>query len=306
MKMLITAIGKRVQLIKYLKSSFEIVGTDCSALAPAIHFTGKFYQVSRCDSAGYSAELLGICRKEKIGALLPLFEKEFEVLDSIRGRLGDMGTFLLLPEKNVLSLCNDKWLTYRFFADNNINTPASFLHPAECPGCFPLFIKPRVGMGSSNSIKVNNREELVFYYKRIENPIIQEFVNGIEYTVDCFCDACGRPVSVVPRERLEVRAGEVSKSRTVKNEELIRAAMNVCSRLKGMGPITVQCIKTPEGELKFTEINPRLAGGVPLSIAAGADYCRYFRDLAAGRELCSDIGNFRELTMLRYDEAVFL
>ena len=32
MKLLITAIGKRVQLIKYLKSHFTIVGADCSMI----------------------------------------------------------------------------------------------------------------------------------------------------------------------------------------------------------------------------------------------------------------------------------
>ena len=306
MKMLITAIGKRVQLIKYLKTSFEIIGTDYSALAPAIHFVDKFYQIPRCDAIQYPSELMDICRKEKVDILLPLFEQELEVLDSLRGRLEDIGTFLLLSGKNVLSLCNDKWDTYKFFEANHISTPKSFMNLMDCPESFPLFIKPRVGMGSKNSIKVNNREELEFYYKRIENPIIQEFMDGIEYTMDCICDINGSPVSIVSRERLEVRAGEVSKSRTVKDKDLILATKNVCKKLKAMGPVTIQCIKAPGGDLKFTEINPRVGGGVPLSIEAGADYCSYFMNLAEGKALNLDIGNFKELTMLRYDEAVFL
>ena len=51
--------------------------------------------------------------------------------------------------------------------------------------------------------------------------IIQEFLDGQEYTIDIFTDFSGRPLCAVPRERLEVRGGEVAKSLTVKDEALI-------------------------------------------------------------------------------------
>jgi carbamoyl-phosphate synthase large subunit len=161
-------------------------------------------------------------------------------------------------------------------------------------------------MGSQQAFKVNNTEELYFYFNRIKNPIVQEFVEGKEYTIDCICGMDGRPVSVVPRERLEVRAGEVSKSRTCKDAAIIDAAVDVCEKLGAIGPITIQCIKTAQGDIKFIEINPRVGGGVPLTFEAGVDYGTILKKMAMGEKVEPLIGQFKEITMLRYDEAVFI
>ncbi|MCX7748475.1 MAG: ATP-grasp domain-containing protein [Clostridia bacterium] len=307
MKLLLTAVGKRVQLIKYLKKHFEVVGTDCSNLAPGALFVDKFYPVSKYDREEYKEELLHICQKENIDIVVSVFEQELLILDAIRDKLKEIGSFLILSPKGVLSICSDKWETYRFFLKNHIRTPESFLTMEECMDKpFPLFIKPRRGMGSQSAHKVNRRDELKFYCQNIKDPIIQEYVAGIEYTIDCICDFEGCPVSVVPRERLEVRAGEVSKSRTVKDDEIINFSIEICRKLRAVGPITIQCIKTPEGVIQFTEINPRMGGGVPHSFEAGVDYGQIFKDLKVGKPIHPVIGQFKEVTMLRYDEAVFI
>ena len=124
--------------------------------------------------------------------------------------------------------------------------------------------------------------------------------------MDCLSDPDGRAISVVPRERLEVRAGEVSKTRTVKDMELIEQTKFLLEKLGSIGPTTVQCFKTVDGEIKYTEINARVGGGVPLAMEAGIDYGKVFMDFINGRKSELQLGNFKELTMLRYDEAVFI
>ncbi len=139
----------------------------------------------------------------------------------------------------------------------------------------------------------------------IKEPIIQEFIKGKEYTIDVLCDLKGEIISVVPRERIEVRSGEVSKSRTVINKKIIKATIDLVNKLKQyieeykiyckitsenfnalqlekdegtvIGPLTIQCIVTKDNEIKFIEINPRFGGGVPLSFEAGIDYGKYFK-----------------------------
>jgi carbamoyl-phosphate synthase large subunit len=301
-----TAVGKRVQLIKYLKKHFTIIGVDCSKLAPAAFYVDHFRLIPPCSDLGYKEEIINICRDFKIDILLPLYEKEFYVLDSIREDLERNGTLIMLSDKKVLDICDDKWKTYQFFKENSINTPVSFINKQECNLEFPMFIKPRTGMGSSNSFSVNNREELDFYYERILAPIIQEKLTGIEYTIDCISDLEGRVVSVVPRKRIEVRAGEVTKTRTVKDKELVEKTAFVVEKLGSIGPSTVQCFRTEDGSIKFTEINPRVGGGVPLAIEAGIDYGKIFIDMINGNKSEIMIGAYKELTMLRYDEAVFI
>lgn len=306
MNLLLTAIGKRIQLIKYLKNDFKVIGVDCSNLTPASYFVDKFYRVQKYYEEKYVDTLLDICKKEKIDILVPLFENEFSILDENRDEFREIGTYLMLSDKRVLDICKDKWTTYQFFIENNISTPKSYLNTHDCIDKFPLFIKPRQGMGSKHSYKINNIKELDFYFELIDNPIIQEYMEGTEFTIDCICDLEGNVISAVPRERIEVRSGEVSKSKTALDFDIINAVIDLCTKLKAIGPITIQCMKQNDGSIKFIEINPRFGGGVPLSFEAGVDYGQILKDIARGNDVKSIIGQFKEITMLRYDEAVFI
>ena len=66
MKILLTAIGKRVELIKHLKTKFTVVGADCSELNPARYFVDKFCLIPRVNEDDYIPSLLRICKEEKI------------------------------------------------------------------------------------------------------------------------------------------------------------------------------------------------------------------------------------------------
>jgi carbamoyl-phosphate synthase large subunit len=62
-----------------------------------------------------------------------------------------------------------------------------------------------------------------------------------------------------------------------------------------------------DGEPCVFEINPRFSGGIPLTIAAGADFPRYLVELALGRPVSPRLGQFRSgLWMTSYEEAIFL
>jgi Carbamoylphosphate synthase large subunit (split gene in MJ) len=310
MKILLTAIGKRIQLINYLKKSCEVLGTDCGELVSASCFVDKFFKVPKYNENGYIESLISICNDEKIDMLIPLYEKEYKLLSENREKFIEVGTKLLLSSSETIEYCNNKSKTFEFFKSNNINTPETFFkdhiknHGSEI--IFPLIIKPIDGMGSSQVYKVNNKKELEFFIEYVEKPIIQEYVDGIEYTIDTLCDFEGKVISIVPRERIEVRSGEVSKSRTVKDVDIIEKANELLQKLKIIGPGTIQCIKSKFGDIKFIEINPRFGGGVPLSFEAGVDYGKYFNLMCKEENITPIIGEFEEITMLRYDSAVYL
>jgi carbamoyl-phosphate synthase large subunit len=109
---------------------------------------------------------------------------------------------------------------------------------------------------------------------------------------------------------LEVRAGEVSKSRIELNPEIMAAGLKAAQALArrgGLGMINLQCIQAADRGIKFIEINPRFGGGCPLSIQAGYPFPQWAVEMALGRALSplpADLGD--GLTMLRYDEAVFV
>lgn len=308
---LITAIGKRVQLIVHLKKSFKVVGIDANTYNPASRFVDKFYEVPKYYENNYITSILDICKKENIKLLIPLYEKEFNLLCNYKNDFENLGVKLLLSDSNIVDICNNKFNTYNFFTKHKILTPNTYSDCKEVDNknLFPIVVKPVDGMGSENVYIAKEYREMIFFKDYVKNSILQQFVAGTEYTVDALCDFEGNIISIVPRQRIEVRAGEVSKSKTVKDENIILKTKEVIEALTKegtvIGPVTIQCILS-ERKIYFIEINCRFGGGVPLTFEAGVDYGYYLSRMIDENKCNSMVGNFKEITMLRYDEAVFM
>ena len=307
MTIILTAIGKRVELIKHLKTNGRVVGVDSSELNAGRYFTDAFYIIPKASENGYVDSLLDICKKEKADYIIPLHEAEFDVLCDSRDRFNEVGTTLVLSDKSIIDICKDKKKTAQFFEKYNIEAPKTYKDNDEKVE-YPLIIKPSDGMGSMGVFIAEDDEDLKYALKKTSNPIIQEKISGTEYTMDVLCDVSGNIIYIVPRERLEVRDGEVNKSRIVNDEAVIELSERVVKALRKegtvRGPLTLQCFKESDGALKMLEINPRFGGGDPLSFAAGADYSKAFLEMAEGREISKN--DIQEKTMLRFDDSVFI
>src|SRR5690606_11344664 len=121
-----------------------------------------------------------------------------------------------------------------------------------------------------------NRADLDMLARHHPDSIVQEFVTGVEHTLDVYTGLSGEPRCVVPRRRIEVRGGEVTKARTVKHAGIMETGLQV-ARVLGdcVGLITIQVILTPEGRIRVIEVNPRFGGGAPLAIRAGANFPKW-------------------------------
>ena len=307
MNILVTAIGKRVQLIKHLSKDNKIIGVDSSFDNVGRSFVDKFFKIPKCNEKNYINELLNICRTEKIKCLIPLYEGEFEVFLNNLDKFLNIGTTVLASDLDIVETFKSKKLAFEFMVEKNIQTPYIFNNIESLE--FPVIIKPDDGMGSMGVFKAKNIKEVEFFKEYVENSIVQEFIDGIEYTVDVLCDLYGNYRYIIPRERLEVRAGEVVKSRTVKDLEIIERTKEIIKIINSnfynglKGPLTFQFIKNENG-IYFLELNTRFGGGVPLSFECGADYSNDLISILDGERL-SYYEDFEEITMLRYDEAVF-
>lgn len=312
---LILSVGRRVELVKCFKEAAKlaavgskIVTADLSNTAPAIYFGDKNYIMPRIGSDKYISILIDICNKEDIKLVVPTIDTELLILAENKKLIeSETKAKVLVSDKKVIKICRDKINTNRFFEDNGFGVPKEIsqeeLGTKELK--FPLFIKPLNGSSSINTFKINNLKELNFFNAYIENPIIQEFIEGEEYTIDVLLDFEANPITIVPRKRLATRGGEISKGLVVKDKELIDEVRKVIQKLKPIGHITLQCMKTKDG-IKFIEINPRFGGGVPISIKAGANSPLNLYKLLKGEKLQYNENYKDKMLALRFDEAIFL
>jgi carbamoyl-phosphate synthase large subunit len=71
--------------------------------------------------------------------------------------------------------------------------------------------------------------------------------------------------------------------------------------------LNIQCLLTSNGTVYFIEINPRFGGGCPLSIKAGYNFPKWLIQETLGQEIDTELEDDGDgLTMLRYDDAVFV
>jgi carbamoyl-phosphate synthase large subunit len=288
-----------------------IVTSDLKNNAPAA-FVGDLHVLTPpVADPNYIPALERICGNHAIKLLIPLTDTEIGTLTQHKERFRDLGTKLMVGTIETNDICLDKRSTYQFFKRIGVATPEVFDPDAllRCDGTsYPLMLKPVQGSSSVGVTKIRSAAELEFFSKYIRNPIVQEFIVGDEYTLDILVDFQGRARCVVPRLRIETRAGEVSKGLTVKHEGLIRAGIHVAESLPGaIGCVTVQAFLTANQEIKFIEINPRFGGGFPLAAQAGADFPKWMIEMCLGRESDIALDGWRDgLAMLRFDEAVFV
>ncbi|MFZ3172015.1 MAG: ATP-grasp domain-containing protein [Carboxydocellales bacterium] len=315
---LFTSAGRRVSLIRHFKQILgemnlkgKIVTTDLQRNAPA-PFVSDFKElVPRVTEPNYIEVLKEICQRHAIKLLIPLIDTELELLALHRTEFAKKGVTVLVSSKETNEICFDKRKTHDFFLRAGVQTPR-ILDPekilSDPVAEYPFLLKPARGSSSIGVTKINNAKELDFFKEYVPEPIIQELVVGDEYTIDVLVDLNGNICSVVPRLRIETRAGEVSKGMTVKNPAIIVAGMKVVEALPGaVGCITVQCFLTPSGDIKFIEINPRFGGGFPLSSQAGADFPRWIIEMILGCKKQIAFDSWQDgVVMLRYDDAIFV
>ncbi len=315
---LFTCIGRRVSLLesfrraaKQLKINAAFFGTDTTDLSSALQLCDEGFLVKPTTHPRYIGQLLSIVKANRVKLLVPTVDLDLKVLARNKPKFTAAGCHVLVSAPEVVDICQDKRRMHRFLAKNGFDTPPTMsVRSALSKGKlnWPCFLKPWNGSAGKQNTIVNNRRELLFYAKRIPNAICQEFIKGTEYSCDVYIDFGMKVRCVVPRKRIEVRAGEVSKGQVVKNPRIMSQAAMLAETLRaGPGVITLQLFLTDDNRVKFIELNPRFGGGAPLSIKAGADFPKWILQEALDKKPNIRFDDFKDdLIMLRYDSEVWL
>ncbi len=314
---LLSSAGRRGALVGLLRDGGRIAGvpvsvlaTDHSPLSAAGHLADRFSLVPSLDSPDYIESLIDLVRRERVGVVVPTIDTELGLLAEHRAEIEDAGASVMVSSSDVIATCADKRRSSEWIEGAGFSVPRQYrieeLDDVRAEA-WPLFFKPLSGSSSIGAHLVETVAEVGLATARYGPGVVEEFIAGDELTVDCWVDATGTCFAVVPRRRLETRAGEVAKGLTVADEALEAEVSALVSALPGArGPVTVQVIRSAAGS-RFIEINPRFGGGYPLTHAAGAWFTAALVAEAVGQPVDPEWFSWNDgVLMLRYDEAVFL
>jgi carbamoyl-phosphate synthase large subunit len=311
----VTAASRRVALVQALQRALaqrspqgRVVATDIDPFSPAVHLADAAEQVPRSDDPAYVDALIEVCAAHDAGILVPTIDDELETIAVAADRFAAAGVVVMAPHVETARICRDKLLTATHLERHGIRVAATWtptqIRDLDVPP--PLFIKPRRGRGSVGAFAIRTADQLRFFLDYVPDPVVQEYLEGPEYTIDVFCDLQGRPISAVPRERIVIRSGVTDRGRTVRSQPLMDLGVRCAEALQFRGAVNVQC-RVVDGTPVVFEINPRFSGGIQLTIAAGADFAEWTLRAARGETILPRLGKFRDaLRMTSYEASLFL
>lgn len=247
-------------------------------------------------------DILRISREYDINIILPFVDGAIEVASRVKRRATDI--FIPVPPTGIAEMMFDKIEAARAFIEADIPIPTTY---TAVNAEMPAIAKPRHG-SASRGIKIFNSIEELMHLENLRDYLVQQYVvNNREYTVDCYVSQNDEVLVTVPRLRIEIMGGEVTRTKTVRNETLIKMSRSILKKFPFRGPVTLQFLEDLDtGRFMLMEINPRLGGGVVCSIYAGAPIPDYILEESLGLEPkpCDDWAD--NTLMARYmKEAIF-
>ncbi|MGB7680010.1 MAG: ATP-grasp domain-containing protein [Nitrososphaeraceae archaeon] len=294
-----------INTIKSLKmSNFagKIVATDSTSLSAGFFMADVNEILPEADAQYYVKRLFEIVEKHHVQVLMPSSGYDIYPYSDNREALAKIGATAVVSDRDTLEICRDKLLTYKKMS-GKYNLPFTTADPDKVKS-FPVIAKPRFGKGSRNVIKVNNEADLRYISSNFGNTIFQEFLPGVEYTIDVLSDMNKKPIISVPRIRLQTKAGISTKGRIIRDADLETTCMNMAREIGIRGPSCIQMKESSEEQLKLIEINSRLGGGTIFSTLAGANIPSMILEMLSGTYI--DPPRVSEITVVRYYEEIVI
>ena len=261
-KILLSAMNGIIgyEILNHLKKKYYVIAIDSEQNGIAKKIANKFI----VSPEGNSKDFIKFIKKISTKVDLMFFYVD-EELQNISNNLKSKHILnkIIISNSNVIDLCLNKKKLYSFLNKNNILYPRIKLTS-------PAFVKPIFGRGSKNCLLIKNKN-LLKSYINTKDFIIQEYIEGKEFTVDCYFNKENKLIFSLSRERI-VKSNISISNRILNKPELNKIIKKVSKICKLYGPINFQFIIDKKTKKPFLiEINPRLSGGIIFSIYSGFD-----------------------------------
>ncbi|WP_456277653.1 ATP-grasp domain-containing protein [Bacillus sp. AK128] len=310
---LIMSISKKVPLIKAVKKALHqiepsalVYGSDLDLTCIGYYFVDGMIPLSKINDINI-ADFITACKDHGIKFVIPTRDGELTFFAKHKEVLKEAGISVIVSNVETVTFCLDKYLFYKGLKSNDLPC----IHTADSIDDLDerLFVvKERYGAGSS-SIGFNlSKEEAIEYAKKLNHPIFQSYINGVEVSVDAYIDKNGLLKGNILRRREVVVNGESQITSTFYDEKINNIIQQFVQAFTFYGHIVLQLFIDNNNQIHIIECNTRFGGASTLSIEAGLDSFYWFFLESMGEEL--EQYPFRrsekEIKMVRYPSDTFI
>ncbi|WP_436530929.1 ATP-grasp domain-containing protein [Actinoplanes sp. HUAS TT8] len=295
-----------VAVIRALQDAgHDVLALDANPDAVGLRLTARAAVLPRADQPGYAAALLALIAEHRPAALVGTVAEEYAALNPLTPHLAELGTRTWLPQH--ADLCLDKIAFAATLHHAGVPHPVTAWTAEtmyQVPG--PWVVKPARGRGSRDVVLVDDPRDLAHAFASVPGAIVQTRLTGREFTADALIDRDGRMVACVPRWRDETRGGISVQGTTFASLAVTEVVAATLRAVAHSGPANVQGFVSEHGEVTIVEVNPRFSGGLPLTLAAGADVVNtYVQGILNPEAVLPSLGFRENLRMARHFAEVF-
>lgn len=262
-----------ISLINHLKRhDFRVIAVDANPYAVGLLHADISYVVPECTCSNYVDVIKSICEKEQVSFVVPLIDEELKLIKGLENNF----LKVICPSINFIDASLNKYNLIKSLSYFLQYLPKTFLFSDDFSSLgFPFIIKPKFGRGSKGLYIIQNKDELekfkLINQGDLDSYIVQEKIEGDEYTVSVIANPNNELLSVVPKKIIE-KKGITNIAVTDFNEEINKLCEEITYNLKPNNPYNAQLILDNKTQQPYIfEINPRFSTTITLTIAAGID-----------------------------------
>jgi carbamoyl-phosphate synthase large subunit len=287
-------------LFRLLRHSHDVHFADADVDAkPATIPSSRWHVIPMASAPEFVGDLGGLCRSLQVDVLVPGVDEE--LLPISRARATFSGEVMSPPEAFVATHL-DKLESSRALASAGVRVPETEWLPRRERVGFPCVVKPQRGRGSRDVAIMRSVDELRAHLVHCRRPaedfIVQQYLEGQEYTVTVVADRTGGLRAVVP-VKVARKKGITLRAVTDHNDAVIAACVRIHEASAASGCFNVQMIAHASGVVEPFEINPRISTTTCLAMAAGVDIVSLFLGAQAQLVDAQGLAAFRNQVQLR-------
>jgi len=296
-------------LISMLRDNSEknirIIGVDLNPDNPARYLVDKFYEAPPSPSKEFIDFMYRICCKEQVDIILPTStDRVLLSLKKNEGLFKKNNTLIPGSSYEDLIIANDKGLMLSHLKSSGLpcadfRSPTSVqefdvsLNDLGYPGK-KLVVKPRITSGSrgfrildescvmsydkilgkaglsATTMTADDYRDVISKEASFPDIILMEYLPGTDYSVYCLADK-GNTSATIPMIRIKPGEGISYVSEVMLDDTIISYANDVVKQFNLSWNVNIQMKVSQSGVPLVYEINPRLAGSIILTKAAGCD-----------------------------------